>query len=222
MASTTTPSSRDSERWVGQLPDGSWAVALFNRADPATPQAKSIDFADIFGVDGPADVRDLWAHKDLGSMTSYQASLGPHSTVLLRVVPSRRSPFQAEVGAWSGSAGFGNTFKGYTGMGYVTGLTGLGSGVGVGIEVHHGGSQRLHFRAANATGKDATMTIRALDPQTGKAHGDALLQVPHTPAWKTWQSIPVDLNMAAGTNLVVCRVETPGQGGINLDSISIA
>ncbi len=27
--------SRDSERWIGQLPDGSWAVALFNRADGA-------------------------------------------------------------------------------------------------------------------------------------------------------------------------------------------
>ena len=27
------PSSRDSERSIGQLPDGSWAVALFNRAD---------------------------------------------------------------------------------------------------------------------------------------------------------------------------------------------
>ena len=26
--------SRDPERWIGQLPDGSWAVALFNRAEP--------------------------------------------------------------------------------------------------------------------------------------------------------------------------------------------
>ena len=32
------PSSRDPERWIGQLPDGSWAVALFNREDgPAAP-----------------------------------------------------------------------------------------------------------------------------------------------------------------------------------------
>ena len=26
-------SSRDSERWIGQLPDGNWVVGLFNRSD---------------------------------------------------------------------------------------------------------------------------------------------------------------------------------------------
>jgi len=215
------PSSRDAERWVGQLPDGSWAVALFNREDPATPRTKSIDFSDILGIDGPAEVRDLWAHKDLGSMTSYQVSLGPHASVLLRLVPKARVPFQAEVGAWSGSAGFENTFKGYTGMGYVTGLNTVGSGVGVGIAVDHAGSHQLHFRVANSTGKKATMTVRALDPATGKAHGEAVLHVPTTSAWNTWQSVPVSLTMADGTNLVVCSVDTPGQGGINLDHISL-
>jgi glucan 1,6-alpha-isomaltosidase len=215
------PSSRDAERWVGQLPDGSWAVALFNREDPATPRTKSIDFSDILGIDGPAEVRDLWAHKDLGSMTSYQVSLGPHASVLLRLVPKARVPFQAEVGAWSGSAGFENTFKGYTGMGYVTGLNTVGSGVGVGIAVDHAGSHQLHFRVANSTGKKATMTVRALDPATGKVHGEAVLHVPTTSAWNTWQSVPVSLTMADGTNLVVCSVDTPGQGGINLDHISL-
>ena len=36
------PSSRDPERWIGQLPDGSWAVALFNRDDgPGTEPSRS-------------------------------------------------------------------------------------------------------------------------------------------------------------------------------------
>ena len=39
------PTSRDPERWIGQLPDGSWAVALFNRDDGPGTTTKSIDFA---------------------------------------------------------------------------------------------------------------------------------------------------------------------------------
>ena len=31
------PTSRDPERWIGQLPDGRWAVALFNREDGPAP-----------------------------------------------------------------------------------------------------------------------------------------------------------------------------------------
>ena len=44
--------------------------------------------------------------------------LGPR----LSVVPHGPARFQAEVGAWAGSARFENTFAGHRGMGYVTGL----------------------------------------------------------------------------------------------------
>ena len=71
------PTSRDPERWIAQLPDGSWAVALFNRQDGPAAVARSIDFADVLGFTGPAAVRDLWAHEDLGSLASYQTTLGP-------------------------------------------------------------------------------------------------------------------------------------------------
>ena len=81
------PSSRDPERWIAQLPDGSWAVALFNRKDGPGTRTKSINFATVLGFSGPAAVRDLWAHKNLGSMTSYKVTLAPHASVLLAVVP---------------------------------------------------------------------------------------------------------------------------------------
>ena len=48
------PSSRDPERWIGQLPDGSWAVALFNRQDGPGHVKKSIDFTAVLGFTGPA------------------------------------------------------------------------------------------------------------------------------------------------------------------------
>jgi hypothetical protein len=212
-------SSRDPERWVGQLPDGTWAVGLFNRSD--NPVTKSIDFADTLGLSGPAAVRDLWAHEELGSMAGYEASLAPHASVLLAVTPTGAALFQAEVGAWAGSAGFGKTFGGHTGMGYVTGLTTERSSVAVAVAVKKAGSRRLVFRVANATGSPSTLTVRALDPQTGHLHGTATLRVAEAPAWTSWRSVPLTLAMAEGTNLVVCSVESAEQGGVNLDSIAL-
>ncbi len=215
-------SSRDPERWIGQLPDGSWAVALFNREDGPGPTTKSIDFATVLGFTGPAAVRDLWAHQDLGSMTSYQVALAPHASVLVSVVPHSPAPFQAEVGAWAGTARFENTFAGYNGMGYVTGLDAEGSSVAVAVSVHSAGSRRLQCHVANSSGSPSELTVRALDPVTGDVHGTATLNVPSTSAWTTWQTVPVTLTMAAGTNLVVFSVEKSGQGPVNVDSFTLS
>jgi glucan 1,6-alpha-isomaltosidase len=216
------PTSRDPERWIAQLPDGSWAVGLFNRADGPGPLTRSIDFAAELGVTGPAAVRDLWAHQDLGSMTSYQVSLDPHASVLVSVVPTGPARFQAEVAAWGGSARFENTFGGYDGTGYVTGLDTEGSSVAVAISVPTAGPHGLLCRAANATGGTSTLSVRALDPVTGRVHGTATLTVPTTPEWTSWQTVPVTLSMAAGTNLVVCSVETSDRGAVNLDSLTLS
>ena len=66
-------------------------------------------------------------------MTSYQVALAPHASVLLSVVPQGPARYQAEVGAWAGSARFENTFGGHSGMGYVTGLDTEGSSVAMAI-----------------------------------------------------------------------------------------
>jgi alpha-glucosidase len=214
------PSSRDPERWIGQLPDGRWAVALFNRG--AGPATRSIDFGTVLGFTGPATVRDLWAHKDLGAMTHYQVTLGTNASVLLLVAPEGPAHFQAEVGAWAGSARFEKTFGEHEGMGYVTGLDTEGSSVGVGISVPGAGRHRLACRVANATGRPSSLTVRALDPATGAVHGTAPLHVASTPAWTAWQTVPVTLTMADGTNLVVFSVESSDKGAVNLDSLALA
>jgi glucan 1,6-alpha-isomaltosidase len=215
------PTSRDSERWIGQLPDGRWAVALFNRDDGPNSRAKSIDFASVLGITGPAAVRDLWAHQDLGSMTHYQVVLAPHASVILLITPNRPAHFQAEVGAWAGSARFENTFAGHEGTGYVTGLTTEGSSVAVGISVHGAGRRRLLCRVANATGRPSSLTVRALDPVTGRVHGTDTLHVSSTRAWTSWQTVPATLSMADGTNLVVCSVERSDKGAVNLDYLAL-
>jgi alpha-glucosidase len=216
------PTSRDPERWIGQLPDGSWVVALFNRGNDPTPVVKSIDFAAVLGLTAPAAVRDLWAHQNLGPMSGYQVSLPAHASVLLSVTPKGPAQYQAEVGAWAGSARFENTFDDHTGMGYMTDLDTVGSSVGVAISVPRAGSRRLLCRVANSTGTPSSLSVQSLDPVTGDANGSTTLEVASTAAWASWQTVPVTLSMAAGTNLVVFGVESRHQGGVNLDSFTLS
>jgi hypothetical protein len=155
-------------------------------------------------------------------MTSYQATLAPHASVLLTVVPQGTAHFQAEVGAWAGSARFENTFGGHEGMGYVTDLENEGTSVAVGIAAPKASTRRLLCRVANATGSPSALTVRALDPATGLMHGTAILHVPSSSAWAAWRTVPVTLRTAAGTNLVVFSVDSAEQGGVNLDYVALA
>ena len=151
-------------------------------------------------------------------MTSYEVALAPHASVLLLVTPQGRADFQAEVGAWAGSARFENTFGGHEGMGYVTGLDTEGSSVAVAIAVHGAGRQptpvprRQRHRPSVVADRPRA---RSRDRQRPR-HGHA--PRPSTPAWTSWQTVPVTLTMAAGTNLVVCSVEPSDPGAVNLDS----
>jgi len=71
------------EIWMKPLADGSKAVGLFNRE--GHEMTMTLRFPEV-GITGPAKLRDLWAHKDLGSFTgSYTTSVPGHGVVLLRV-----------------------------------------------------------------------------------------------------------------------------------------
>jgi alpha-galactosidase len=73
----------DQEVWVKPLSGGAVAVALFNRA--ATPARISVRWRE-FRMHGTPQVRDLWAHRDLGRMKDgYSAEVPGHGVVMLRV-----------------------------------------------------------------------------------------------------------------------------------------
>jgi alpha-galactosidase len=70
------------EVWMKPLADGSRAVGLFNRGEGTA--AITVYFKDV-GVGESAAVRDLWAHKDLGTFKdSFTADLPHHGVVLVR------------------------------------------------------------------------------------------------------------------------------------------
>jgi alpha-galactosidase len=71
------------EIWMKPLADGGKAVGLFNRGD--TPVPMTLHFRDL-GVKGAASVRDLWEHKDLGSMRdTFTATVPRHGVVMVKV-----------------------------------------------------------------------------------------------------------------------------------------
>ncbi|MEV6611513.1 alpha-galactosidase [Kutzneria sp. NPDC051319] len=74
------------QTWATGNADGSYTVALFNlTGGTATVTARWSDL----GFGGTASVRDLWTHTDLGTATdTFSASLAPHASRLLRVVPA--------------------------------------------------------------------------------------------------------------------------------------
>jgi len=78
--------AKNSSRWIGQLPNGDWVVGLFNRENSI--QTRSIDFEKELGIKGGKvqNVRDLWEHKDIGSMSGqYSIALNPHECKVIRI-----------------------------------------------------------------------------------------------------------------------------------------
>ncbi len=71
------------EVWVKPLADGSKAVGLFNRGN--SPMKITANFPDV-GMSGTVKVRDLWAHKDLGTASgSFSAVVPRHGVVLVKM-----------------------------------------------------------------------------------------------------------------------------------------
>jgi len=65
------------------LADGSNAVGLFNRG--GSDLKITLDFK-MLNISGPAKLRDLWQHKDLGAaQDSYSATVPKHGVLMLKV-----------------------------------------------------------------------------------------------------------------------------------------
>jgi len=77
----------DREVWSKQLADGGRAVVLFNRGSQAAEL--SVSWTDIgYPQNLPAQVRDLWAAKDLGKLSGqFTAKVPSHGVVMISVKP---------------------------------------------------------------------------------------------------------------------------------------
>ena len=75
----------DQQVWYARNADGSYTVALFNLG--ASASDVTADFSDL-GISGQASVRDLWSHKNLGSVSgSLTENLPSHGSRLFTFTP---------------------------------------------------------------------------------------------------------------------------------------
>jgi alpha-galactosidase len=71
------------EIWTRPLADGADAVGLFNRGESELKITLDLK---MLGISGPARLRDMWKHQDLGSVRgSYTAVVPKHGVVMLRI-----------------------------------------------------------------------------------------------------------------------------------------
>jgi hypothetical protein len=152
---------------------------------------------------------------------SWKVTLGPYTSSLVKVTPTARVHYEAEVGAWSGTARFDNLFDGHEGFGYVTGLDTPGAGVTVCVSVPTAGRYQFDCSVANAGGSRASLTAATSDPQSGHPHGSGRLSVPTTTSWSSWQSVRVTLPLTAGDNLVTLQHSADDVGSVNVDYIAL-
>lgn len=82
---TNDPTKPESQIWKGQLSNGDWIIGLFNRENIA--RTRSIDFNSL-GIEGNAQIRDLWEHNNLASASSFSANIPAHGCRIIKVVPT--------------------------------------------------------------------------------------------------------------------------------------
>ncbi len=81
---SNNPADKSSQIWKGQMSSGNWIIGLFNREDHI--ENRHLEFTTL-GIVGPAKVRDLWAHNDLGAMNAITADIPPHGCLICKIVP---------------------------------------------------------------------------------------------------------------------------------------
>ncbi|AIQ14286.1 TIM-barrel domain-containing protein [Paenibacillus durus] len=214
--------SRDSERWAGQLPDGTWAIALFNRSDES--KALSMDFTKELGLADGAYVRDIWEHQDLGYKKIYSKTLEPHDSVVLKLIPKAVSKsYQAEVAAYQGGAIFGNDAAGYQGFGYIGGLDKKDAKLTFAVSVPQDGDYPLNVRYANGNEADSSLAVSVENEAGSAVDSDTVaFKSLGKGSWDKWGSAEKSVTLKKGTNLITLQQTADSADSVHIDSISFS
>ncbi|WP_244180982.1 TIM-barrel domain-containing protein [Amycolatopsis pretoriensis] len=128
---------------------------------------------------------------------------------------------EAENGAPTGSASAAYDHGGYTGSGFLAGLTSFGAAVARDVSaIPAAGQYQLTVRYANAQGGDGQHTTRTLSTVVNGAPGPRLI-LPVTSSWDTWATVSVPIVLNAGTNKVSVIQGTGDSGNVNIDSLAV-
>ncbi|TYR79321.1 carbohydrate-binding protein [Priestia megaterium] len=204
---------RDSERWVGQLPNGDWIVALFNRSDYA--KTVRIDFEKDLGITSLVTVRDLWEHQNLGYQQNFEKMLQPHDSVVLKLTqPSSLKKYQAETTTLFGEAKFNNNHNGYSGFGFIENIHSEGAKVRFDVSVPQAGEYKIQLRYGNGRATDSIQTL-TVNREKKK------ITFPSLSDWDKWSDAHTTVLLKEGINTLTVGKEANDTEAINLDYIRV-
>ena len=90
------------------------------------------------------------------------------------------------------------------------------------VSAKKAGRHTVACRVANATGSAASLTVTAVDPDSGEQRAAASLKVPSSSSWTTWRTVKVDIELGAGDTMVTLAHTAADRGGVNVDRLTLA
>ncbi|SDK92050.1 Carbohydrate binding module (family 35) [Glycomyces sambucus] len=126
--------------------------------------------------------------------------------------------YEAESAALSGGARTETEHAGYTGSGYVGGLTDANKGRAAAaftVSTTQAGGHDVRIRYANGTGSDKTLSLYVNGAKTRQ------VTLPSPGGWAAWGTVTVPATLTAGSNTVSLRFDTTDSGNVNLDRITV-
>jgi hypothetical protein len=127
---------------------------------------------------------------------------------------------EAETQALNGNAGHAIDHTGYTGSGFVDGLTTQGAGISwTASGLYAAGDHVVHVRYANGLSDDLQHTTRTLTLTAGGVGRQ--IQLPKTANWDTWSVVSVPVTLPAGTAPISLACKAGDSCRVNVDSISV-
>lgn len=143
--------------------------------------------------------------------------------IVLSAVPAFAESYtqtrEAEQGSLNGGARVETEHWGYSGGGYVGGLTDQHKGsarVDVVMDAPNSGDYELAVRYANATGSTQSLSLW-IDEQFERQ-----LRFPPASHWGDYQTQQIAVAVTAGTHLVSLRFEEQDSGNVNIDSLVLS
>ena len=215
---SSDPGARNSEKWLGQLPDGSWVVGLFNRSDVTTN--RSVNYLKDLGLTESANTTELWTGTDLGKLTSYSPTLVKHASKVVKIEPEgTKANYAAEVATWMGGTHFNNNYAGYQGFGFVDGLNRTGAKIVYAVQASEEGDYALSYRYANASGMNSTLHVSATDDKGVVVQPSRAVTFGSTSVWQTWMNQNDRIHLKKGVNLITLERTASDTGEIHLDGL---
>ncbi|WP_333733718.1 carbohydrate-binding protein [Streptomyces sp. IBSBF 3010] len=129
--------------------------------------------------------------------------------------PADPSTLEAESATLSGGAVSQQEHAGYTGSGYVGGLTDANKGrasLTTSVQSAYGGAGSLTIRYANGTGSSKTLTLIV-------GSSTAQVTLPATSGWASWSTVDVPVSYAKGANTVKLAFTDNDSGNVNIDHL---